>query len=137
MQIKGSGTGLGGLSAILTANRPASGSGSAGLSSLVPPSRASLSSIELEKHLLDVKKGLGGLSRQTALTLSDFEDRTSRGLSPNSLADYLGYLGAFSYDKRARFVKAINDAVQLNSTLNETDRLEPAQYPARLLNLTV
>ena len=129
MRIQGTGTGQTGLSAMFGSGAASTRRSAAGLSSLIPSAKESLTSTELEKHLLDVRKGLGGLSRQTALALSDFEDQTSRSLAPKNLANYLGYLGAFSYDKRARFVNGVKEAVSLNDSLQRA-RENPVELPS-------
>lgn len=81
-----------------------------------------ISSIELEKHLDDYKKGKAGNSKKTAQKLpkadiSSYFEITN--INPSYSKNYSSYISAFNYDSKARYVKNINDSiVQIRKLFN-------------------
>ena len=67
----------------------------------------------LEKHLDDVSKGRGYLSKEVGAELSDQNRANNELLSkqdPRQLAKYAAYSTAFTYSNKARYVHNSNDA---------------------------
>lgn len=74
---------------------------------------------DLEKHLNDVKKGKGYLSKDIPYGLFKAQTSSADILSqrdPTSFGLYQSYLTTFSYDNRARFISGIERAAK---TLNK------------------
>lgn len=72
--------------------------------------------MKLEKHLDDVKKGRGEISKDTAQFLGEKETAAGSALAklnPKLFSQYENYSTAFSYNKRARFVNGIADTVRM------------------------
>ena len=76
---------------------------------------------KLERHLEDVSKGRGHLSKGVSGELRQKSHATSSYLSqtdPSVLSQYSAYSTAFAYDKQARFVTSINDVTNTVKTIN-------------------
>lgn len=80
----------------------------------------------LEKHLDDVRKNKGYLSKGVNVELSG-QDRANNnflsGSAPKLLADYAGYSSIFAYDKRARFVSGVRQSTEALGRLNNSDKI--------------
>lgn len=66
---------------------------------------------KIEKHIDDVKKGNGDVSRDVPYLLGQQDSNASTILSqtnPKALALYSGYLSGLRYDRAARFVNGVD-----------------------------
>jgi hypothetical protein len=80
----------------------------------------------LEKHLDDVSKGKGYLSKEIDSQLEDLHLNNGSALAandPKSLSLYSAYSTAFTYNERAHFVNAVADATSVSSSLNHAIEL--------------
>ena len=80
---------------------------------------------KLERHLDDVSKGKGNLSQEVSKELSYKNSSNSTDLAksdPKLLKDYMGYLSALRYDRRARFVTSVQETAHATKQIgNESD----------------
>jgi len=80
----------------------------------------------LEKHLDDVSKGKGYLSKEIDSQLGDLDQNSSALLAandPKSVALYSAYSTAFTYNERAHFVNSIADTASALNSLSRTVEL--------------
>ena len=87
-------------------------------SSLISTLSSASFSTKLEKHLGDVRHGVGYLSSDTASELYGRQDAVGLGLAPKNLAAYSGYFSALSYDKRSRFVNGVYESTIAHNPLD-------------------
>ena len=74
----------------------------------------------IEKHISDVKKGQGDISKNVAYSLGQQSSNASDILSktnPKALAAYSGYLSGLRYDRAARFVNGVEYGLSSISTI--------------------
>jgi hypothetical protein len=89
----------------------------------------SLSSNELrsdvEKHLSDIRKRRGNLSRSTAFKIGDADDANAKILensNPRALLSYGSYSSFMGYEARARFVTNVYNSIKSIGPLVQTRR---------------
>jgi hypothetical protein len=74
----------------------------------------------IEKHISDVKKGQGDISKNVAYSLGQQSSNASDILSktnPKALSAYSGYLSGLRYDRAARFVNGVEYGLSTISTV--------------------
>lgn len=74
----------------------------------------------VEKHLGDVRSGVGYISKDVAGQLSGRNASVSEILAetnPRALKDYSGYSSALNYSERARLVTGIEQSIRYNRYL--------------------
>lgn len=79
---------------------------------------------KVERHIDDVKKGRGNLSKDVAKQLSakDFQTASNlQSLNPKALSQYGAYATAFGYDNKARYVNGVNGA---SNTAKDIDQAQ-------------
>lgn len=80
----------------------------------VPPSDTEFLN-RVEKHLSDVKSGLGYISSQVGGELNGRDSSVNEILAnsnPKALKDYSGYISALTYSERARLVTGVEQSVR-------------------------
>ena len=70
---------------------------------------------KIEKHINDVRRGYGNLSKDVSYLLGQQSSNASAILSqknPRALALYSGYLSGLRYDRAARFVNGVEFGIK-------------------------
>ena len=97
------------------------------LFSLHSSSRTPLAYLEkLEKHLSDYRSGHGNLPSEAPQEISRQIYASSSFLAstdPKASRAFSGYLTAFSYTQRARFVNGVNSAAEAVETINSLHKV--------------
>lgn len=94
---------------------------------LDPPSQSTVVN-KIEKHIEDVKRGYGDISKDVANLLGQQDANASALLSqtnPKALKLYSGYLSGLRYDRAARFVNGVEYGLSQSAKLSEPVATEP------------